>query len=574
MGIPEEIRRVERPVNTVVVRSGRKGAKLYAVRERAGVKYGPNGEARPVNGRIIGHIFEGKFVRLIESVSKASPDCLSYGASAFIHSCSSDLQDDLTATFSLTDALKILAIASLRVLKPKVTAHRMSTEYGRTFISQYYPGLALTGNTISSFFQNLGMDGAKRKAFYEKRVARVLATHHVVIDGTLKQDTSEVNDLSAFSRKARTKGCKDISVIYAYDIERKEPVCSEVFPGNCIDAAAYRSFIRDNNLTKGIVLSDKGFPPSQIAEELKKRPDLHFLTPLKRNDTRIKAHEMYRFQGVLQNFGKSVFFKKVQLRGGRYLYSYRDTYLALQEEQSFGGRSKRHEDFDEESFNQKKDAFGTIVFESDQDLDPELVYRSYMDRWQIELVFQRYKSDECLDQTEVQKDSSVVGSEFINFISTVLTCRMLQKAMDANLLVKDSWADLLGDLSMAWRRVDAPAKPRSDDDGWVHTFPMLMNNLIALGLCEDAQKTDKAKTNVAVPGHRGRPLGSKNKSTLAREALAAKEPHKEKRHPGRPKGSKNKTTLEREARERSRQSKVAVSVTPPDDTPEGTPTGT
>lgn len=39
MAIPEEIRRVARPKNTVVVQSGSKGANLYAVRERAGFKY-------------------------------------------------------------------------------------------------------------------------------------------------------------------------------------------------------------------------------------------------------------------------------------------------------------------------------------------------------------------------------------------------------------------------------------------------------------------------------------------------------------------------------------------------------
>ena len=51
----------------------------------------------------------------------------------------------------------------------------------------------------------------------------------------------------------------------------------------------------------------------------------------------------------------------------------------------------------------------------------------------------------------------------------------------------------------------------------------------------------------------GRPKGSKNKSTLEREALLANHAElTEKKHkgtPGRPKGSKNKATLEREARE-------------------------
>ena len=70
----------------------------------------------------------------------------------------------------------------------------------------------------------------------------MVTEHHVAIDGMLKQDNSGVNDLSKFSYKGRVKGPRDVSVLYAYDIERMEPVCAEVFPGNSIDAASYRSF--------------------------------------------------------------------------------------------------------------------------------------------------------------------------------------------------------------------------------------------------------------------------------------------------------------------------------------------
>ena len=87
MAIPEEIRRVARPKNTVVVLSGTKGAKRYAVRERAGYTYGPRGNSQPINGRIIGHIVDGRYVPLHEGLSLATPAMLSYGASAFLHSC-------------------------------------------------------------------------------------------------------------------------------------------------------------------------------------------------------------------------------------------------------------------------------------------------------------------------------------------------------------------------------------------------------------------------------------------------------------------------------------------------------
>ena len=102
------------------------------------------------------------------------------------------------------------------------------------------------------------------------------------------------------------------------------------------------------------------------------------------------------------------------------------------------------------------------------------------------MVFKRYKSDECLDKTRVQGDFSVIGSEFINFISTVATCRLLRKARAANLLEHMSYGDLMEDLSSAWRMVDAPEKPSSDDGGWVHTLPSVLNALEALGLSTPA----------------------------------------------------------------------------------------
>lgn len=78
-------------------------------------------------------------------------------------------------------------------------------------------------------------------------------------------------------------------------------------------------------------------------------------------------------------------------------------------------------------------------------------------------MFNRYKSDECLDKTDVQGDFSLIGSEYINFISTVLTCRMLRKARETGLLEKVSYGELLDDLSSAWRMVDSPEDPATDD---------------------------------------------------------------------------------------------------------------
>ena len=141
----------------------------------------------------------------------------------------------------------------------------------------------MSRNSITEFYKRIGMDSGKRRLFYEKRISSVCGTHHRAIDGTLRQDNSSVNDFSSFSRKSRVKGTRDISILYAFDTETGDPLCSEVFPRNNIDAVAVSSFINDNSINKGIIVADKGFPLKNIQEALNKNRELHYLLPLKRD---------------------------------------------------------------------------------------------------------------------------------------------------------------------------------------------------------------------------------------------------------------------------------------------------
>jgi hypothetical protein len=307
-----------------------------------------------------------------------------------------------------------------------------------------------------------------------------------------------VNDLSAFSYKARVKGCKDISVLYAYDIELMEPICAEIFPGNSIDASSYPAFIRNNNIMKGIIVADKGFPPSKIEDLLKERPELHFLTPIKRNDKRIAENSMLAFEEVLEGIiDTRVACKKCAIAGGRFLYSFKDAKRAAAEDLGYLTNAERKHNFNPVEYARKKETFGLIVFESDQDLPAKTIYLCYDDRWMLELVFARYKSDECLDKTNVQGDFSLIGSEFINFISTVATCRILRKARAAGLLAGMSYGELMDDLSSAWRMKNAPEPPSSDDGQWIHTLISVFDELELLKLSVPAPKL--------APKKRGRP---------------------------------------------------------------------
>ena len=327
------------------------------------------------------------------------------------------------------------------------------------------------------------MDTGKRRLFQEKRLSSVCGEHHIAIDGTLRQDNSSVNDLSSFSRKSRVKWTRDISILYAFDTETGEPLCSEVFPGNSIDDVSVTSFLRDNSIRKGIIVADKGFPLKNMQEELDKNAELHYLLPLKRDSKLIGSHDALAWDSTIHCGDRALLCRKTMIDRKRYLYSFRDTYGVGKEDMGFVENSIRKESFDRERYLKQKDSFGTIVFISDLDLSENEVYKIYCERWLLELMFAQYKGDEGLSSTNMQGDFSVMGEEFVNFIATILTSRMAKKADEAGLLDTMSYGELMDDLSSAWRSVKGESvKPKDNDRYWIHTLPSVMEELVKLDL--------------------------------------------------------------------------------------------
>ena len=296
----------------------------------------------------------------------------------------------------------------------------MATQYKKSFLSEFYPGTLLSKNYGSQLFDVLGQDLKLLRQFYKLRIDNVRKEHHIAIDGTLKQNNSVVNDLSHFSYKSRAKGTKDISVLYAYDVELKEPICATVYPGNSVVTVSYKKFIKDNNLVRGIIIDDKGFPVNTIRELLAQTPNLHYLTPIKRNDKRIEKYDVLKFTEIVPEIERHVVGNKVKLRDNTFLYAFKDIELASSENSTYLARTVKDKEFDADKHEKITNKFGVIIFESDVDLSLKDAYLTYESRWLLEAMFKQYKSNEALKETRVQEDFTVIGYEFVNFISTLI----------------------------------------------------------------------------------------------------------------------------------------------------------
>lgn len=508
MPIPSEILSVKRPKNSVVICYG-KNKDLYAVRERVGCK-NVDGRHLPVNGATIGHIVNGEYIPIVasepDSIASSSVDLKDWANVILCNNLFKDILSELKEVYNNEDSLKIYCIALLRVCNKGIKDCELKEAYDTSFLSELYPGVSLSKNTVSKFLNDLGKTVSRIVKFMKNRTSKVNANHHLLIDGTLKSNESKVNSLSDFSRKARTKGTKDISILFAFDLEIMEPICSQAFPGNMLDATSYQAFIKDNGITKGIIVADKGFPQSAAGEQFEANSDLHYLNPIKRNSKLIENHDMLSFSNILPGF-EGITYKKAACTGNKkWLYSFRDAKKAAKEEADWLKRVAKDKSYDFETLQAKQKSFGTIVLECDLDLEPEIVYRAYSSRWEIELVMRYYKSACEFDETRVHDDYSVIGSEFCDFLSTVLTFRLI-KAFDKSKLLEDYTYKKLMQVLIRAKKI------HEDNKHWrlIKMNPSQLEILEKLNIIEKKEVSSNTSSTEANKRGRGRPKGSKNK---------------------------------------------------------------
>ncbi len=542
----QRILKVERPKNTIVEDNHSNGPNRYMVRERNGNTKGSGGKSYPVNGGVIGHIVNHVYVPCIDN-SLAAPNLkpfLQFGNAIFFRDIMQDVYEDLLKCFPVEDVMKIMVLAAFHLFKASCTDRGVQKFYNESFLKVYYPGAALSKNTRTALYENLGENITGRLKFNQMRVDEIEQEHHIVIDSTLRQDTSVVNSLSELSRKSRVRGCKDISVMYAFDTETMEPICGLVYPGNVIDATAYRDFLVQNNIRKGMIITDKGFPFNKVRNYVNGFCDLSFMSPLKTNDTRIATNKMTEYDGVLKNYPIS--YKKVKLSSGNYLYSFDDPYIKGDAIAKYMEKAKQKRAYSYEDYARKTKTGGLIIFESDRDLDPEQVYIIYQERWLLEMCFRQYKNDLEFDDTKVHTDYAVIGDEFIKFISTIAACRMTRRGVETGILEEMTFGDMIDDLATAWRQVDAPA-PAIGDGFWSHPMIIEQNVVLAeLGIAvpdADTQKEMKKieKKAESKPKEKTRKFKKNPAAATSSDAeqpadntQSAADAPKEKKHVGRP----------------------------------------
>ena len=443
MPVPEEIRKVPRPKNTVCKATS--NPSIYLVIERKGCRY-DKGRRLPVNGSTIGHIIDGAYVPLGKGeahgrLSTSEPSMLKYGNVAFAHAVGQSLLPELGRVFDAKDAEQIYTIALVRAAFPDLKDYRIQEEYDKSWASQLFPRAAVSKSSVSSLMSRLGANYSRLAEFMRNRVDAMAGPGMVtILDGMLKSNTSKVNSFSGFSFKSRIRGEKDIVVMVAFSADKKEPICSKAFRGSMPDYTNFVDFAEEFNIREGTVIGDKAFE----FDKIEGCPSLGYVYPCKRSSRRPKDLGCYKDMSMISDCGGLLLGKKVQdEKEGVWYYAFRDTDKENKEVRDFLKRAKKKGAFDQEKFARRKELAGTVVFKSNVDFALPDVYKLYRQRWEIELAFRSYKDLLKAATTREHDDWSLVGSEFVNFLSVVMTCRMKNRIEETDLFRKYTYGEIL-----------------------------------------------------------------------------------------------------------------------------------
>lgn len=432
MPVPKEILAVERPKSTRVKAFGNR---YLVIKRTSKIK---NGKPYPVELGTIGEIVDGKYVEIRKEPKKRmnQVDIKSYGPYALFNKNCFSLFEDLAAVFDIDVAKRIYAIAMMRAIDRKITNQEIGFTYSQSFLSEIFPDLSLSENTISKLLIKIGQEYRFIHRFIERRTKQFEGRQQV-IDGTLVDNNSTENNFSEFSRKAKTKDSKELTLVYSFDIDSKEPVAMKTYPGNMLDSRSIDDFLTSFDVKKGLIVMDKGFYTKSNIEKFKEKNALSYIIPLRNSARILKDLNIFsKINKPLKKYDEPVLFYKTQTNDNTFLYAFKNLKSECEQKLGYLISNEKKDTFDEQKYLDRESQFGTIVLESNTDLTPLEVYLAYSKRWEIETMFKMMKEIISLDTVNVHSDYSVIATEFINYISVIMAQKVKQVLRTTKFAVK------------------------------------------------------------------------------------------------------------------------------------------
>lgn len=342
-----------------------------------------------------------------------------YGASRIMSCLGSDIYNALKERFG-TEADTIFTLAILRAIE-KCPYKRAAFLYERSYLSEVFGKLPLSGASISGFLRSLGEKREKMVGFMKDFTGDI---EHILFDGTSIISNSKNLEINRVGYNSHRQYDPQINLLYAFSAEERMPAYYRIVPGNVRDVTSFRLAVEESGITNMVVIADKGFGSAANFEMLEQNK-LKYIIPLRRNNglfdrDKLKAGDRSALDGYFMFDGRVIWYYSYR-KDGRRVVVYLDNDLKNEEEKDYLSRvDSNMEDYSKEKFLEKQYDFGTIVLCTNLEDTPDELYSLYKSRCDIEQNFDFLKNLLEVDTLYLQDKYAVEAWAFINHISLML----------------------------------------------------------------------------------------------------------------------------------------------------------
>jgi outer membrane protein assembly factor BamE (lipoprotein component of BamABCDE complex) len=340
-----------------------------------------------------------------------------YGATELMESVSKDILQKLRVAFP-TEFRRIYTLAILEAIEPDYKCEIKNT-YDSSYYSKKYPGIALSKNTLTKFFNDLGRWDDKMFAYMESCVAN---SSNILLDSTSISNFSVDNPFTEYGFSYKGKKYPSFKMLAVFDADTNFPVYCSIHSGNIIDSKILDEISFGTTLKDTIVIADRGF--SKYANlDYFDEVGINYVMPLNSNNRFIKP---IMKSGKLTNpscdsiYVEDTFYyiMKEKIKD-RYFYYYFSKKLAYDHENRM---RKNIEDtpIDDEDIQKEVDKIsdlGYVTLVSNMDMDSKTAFLLYKKRWNIEIAFNTFKNKMNFNATYATSKETTRAISFIRFVA-------------------------------------------------------------------------------------------------------------------------------------------------------------
>ncbi|PYF43057.1 hypothetical protein [Metamycoplasma alkalescens] len=460
MAIPEKIKRVSRPKNTVIKDYFGK----YKVVKRTS-KY-VNGKAIPKDLEIVGEIIDYKFVPYPEPIpvgTKTKETVISkikdFGNIELITKYTKDILKELRNFFDTKVANFIYSLAVMKSINPEAIDDDFKLLYETSFLSEKFRNLNFDVRNLDKLILNYNSWYSQTEWFMNERIKKFRDTRNVVL-ASFKWFFTEENMFLNYEPSITWSKMK---FLYIFDFITKEPIFHRPFVENIFNGRTFYDFFNSKDeFSNKFVIFDNEMEKDEIEKVLKNNQDIKYIKPLDVHAESFNIDELLSSSGwlAIHNYYKSnsaVSGLKIN-DNSKFIYAFRDFDEAIRmgrERLAMIDETYRYSDL---LRDRKYD--GITIVESNIDTHLEEIYMLYNSHPN---VIQDLKFTKNLISSTERSANSVLHkamSEFVNFLAKLIKFKIEN-------ILKEKEVDNEYSYKQIIKRLGYYRKQQSKEGNWI-----------------------------------------------------------------------------------------------------------